>query len=225
MARVAETSKDEEHVKLRDKAYDAFTHHLLSRELRPGQFISQRELVQLTGLPLGAIRELIPRLEAEGLIVTVPQRGMQVAQIDISLVKEAFQFRLFLEREAISLFAQNASDAQIAAIRSKHEAIIARSKHERSPQLIADAQAVDWGFHDSLIDFLGNRIISNTYRVNSIKIRLIRQQSTRLDNDLVDPVMQEHLRIIHALEARDVNGAVTLLSQHIESARARALQL
>ena len=63
---------------LRERAYGAFTEHLLAQDIRPGQFVSQRELVALTGFPLGAIRELIPRLEAEGLIVTVPQRGLQV---------------------------------------------------------------------------------------------------------------------------------------------------
>ena len=59
---------------------ESFTRKLLASAIRPGQFISQRELVELTGMPLGAIRELIPRLEAEGLIKTVPQRGMQVAR-------------------------------------------------------------------------------------------------------------------------------------------------
>ena len=76
---------------------------LLAREIRAGQFVSQRELVEITGLPLGAIRELIPRLEAEGLIRTVPQRGMQVCTVDMQLVRNAFQFRLFLEREAAVL--------------------------------------------------------------------------------------------------------------------------
>ena len=61
-------------IKLRERAYDEFTHHLLRSNIKPGQFVSQRELVALTGQPLGAIRELIPRLETEGLIVTVPQR-------------------------------------------------------------------------------------------------------------------------------------------------------
>ena len=65
--------------KLRQKAYASFTEHLLTRAIRPGQFVSQRELVALTGMPLGAIRELIPRLEAEGLITTIPKRGMQRA--------------------------------------------------------------------------------------------------------------------------------------------------
>ena len=60
---------------LREKAYESFTRHLLARDVRPGQFVSQRRLVELTGLTLGAIRELIPRLEAEGLIKTVPRTG------------------------------------------------------------------------------------------------------------------------------------------------------
>ncbi len=84
-----------EQTTLREKAYEIFTHHLLARDVRPGQFISQRRLVELTGLPLGAIREAIPRLEADGLIKTVPQRGLQVAHIDINLIREAFQFRIF----------------------------------------------------------------------------------------------------------------------------------
>ena len=62
----------------------------------------------LTGQPLGAIRELIPRLEAEGLIVTVPQRGMQVAHVDLNLIRNAFQFRLLMEREAVAAFTRDA---------------------------------------------------------------------------------------------------------------------
>lgn len=45
---------------LRDQAYTAFTEQLLARQILLGQFVSQRELVNLTGMPLGAIREMIP---------------------------------------------------------------------------------------------------------------------------------------------------------------------
>ena len=44
-----------------------------------------------------------------------------------------------------------------------------------TPALIARAQAVDDGMHATIVDALGNDIITNAYRVNSIKIRLIRQ--------------------------------------------------
>ncbi|MCQ4005082.1 GntR family transcriptional regulator, partial [Klebsiella pneumoniae] len=95
--------REGEPLKLRERAYASFTERLLAREIKPGQFVTQRELVAMTGFPLGAIRELIPRLEAEGLIKTVPQRGMQVAHVDLNLIRNAFQFRLFLEKEATAL--------------------------------------------------------------------------------------------------------------------------
>src|SRR5215212_6956365 len=110
-------------LKLREKAYRSFTRHLLARDIRPGQFISQRELVALTGFPLGAIRELIPRLEAEGLIVTVPQRGMQVLPVDLSLIRNAFQFRLILEREAVAAFTKLAEEDAIGRMEAAHRAV------------------------------------------------------------------------------------------------------
>lgn len=216
-------SHESEPTKLRDKAYVEFTRHLFARDVRPGQFVSQRELVALTGLPLGAIRQLIPRLEVEGLIVTVPQRGMQIAHIDLNLVREAFQFRLMMEREAIAQFTVNASDAVIAQQRSLHEDVRSQALAEGStPEIDARAQAIDWGFHDLLIDSLGNQIIAKAYRVNSVKIRLIRQEFVRIDGR-VDRVMAEHLTIIEAIETRDPAKAQAALTRHIDNARNLAL--
>lgn len=210
-------------VKLREQAYESFTARLLAREIRPGQFISQRELVEITGLPLGAIRELIPRLEADGLIKTVPQRGMQIAHVDMSLVRNAFQFRLFLEREAASLFAVSASDALLAELRAAHEAVLRKARRGVCAELMAEAQAVDHALHETVIDHLGNEIVSNAWRVNAIKIRLIRQEQTRLEPDLVVPVIREHLGIIDAFDARDAGRAADAIAAHIASARNRAL--
>jgi DNA-binding GntR family transcriptional regulator len=212
-------------LKLREKAYRSFTRHLLARDIRPGQFVSQRELVAITGQPLGAIRELIPRLEAEGLIVTVPQRGMQVAHVDLNLIRNAFQFRIMMEREAVAAFTRDASNEAIAALRESHEAIVARAEGEADAQLIGDAQNVDRDFHEALIDHLGNDIISKSYRVNWIKVRLIRQNETTLHDALVTPVMQEHLTVIGAIERRDEPGAIAALTRHINNARSRAMRI
>jgi DNA-binding GntR family transcriptional regulator len=213
---------------LREKAYDRFTHHLLARDIRPGQFVSQRQLVELTGLSLAAIRELIPRLESEGLIKTVPQRGMQVAHVDLNLIRDAFQFRLFMEREAVAIFTAEASEATLVRLRQDHESVVAEASiHEGgiTPDLVARAQAVDWDLHWTIISSLGNAIIADAYRVNSIKVRLIRQEQTLLSDALVMPVMREHLAIIKAIETRDPTQAVAAIDEHINSARSRALSL
>jgi DNA-binding GntR family transcriptional regulator len=189
----------------------------------PGQFVSQRELVEITGLPLGAIRELVPRLEAEGLIVTVPQRGMQVAHVDLSLIRNAFQFRLMLEREAVATFVREAPDEAIGRLREAHERVLKDAARRITPDVIRRAQLTDWDLHDTIVDSLGNEIVSSAYKVNSIKIRLIRQAEVRLDPTRVESVMREHLGIVERMERRDVTGAQTALADHILDARNRAM--
>ncbi|PWC90078.1 GntR family transcriptional regulator [Azospirillum sp. TSH100] len=229
-ARHDRVKRDRDAVNLRSRAYESFTQRLLADEIRPGQFISQRELVELTELPLGAIRELIPRLEAEGLVKTVPQRGMQVAHVDLNLIRDAFQFRLFLEREAVAVFAQEAPEATIGALLDDHERIIAACAEAESnggvqPALLKEAQDIDWALHLTIIDALGNAIISDAYRVNQIKIRLIKQSKTKLNTTVLVPTMREHLAIIHAIQARDPERAQDAIGTHILSARDRAIGL
>ena len=223
MSQVEPEQKEGEPLKLRERAYASFTERLLARDIRPGQFVTQRELVAMTGFPLGAIRELVPRLEAEGLIKTVPQRGMQVAHVDLDLIRNAFQFRLFLESQATALYTETASDQEIAAQRARHEAIVARAEAGGDERLVEDAEDVDRLLHEAIIDHLDNDIVSQAFRVTWLKIRLIRQYETRIQNHIVVPVMRDHLKIIAAIESRDAPAATEAMSEHIGNARTRAM--
>jgi DNA-binding GntR family transcriptional regulator len=218
-------TRDGEPLKLREQAYEGYTKSLLSQEIRPGQFITQRELVEITGFPLGAIRELVPRLEAEGLIRTAPQRGMQVPQVDLNLVRNAFQFREFIEVAAVRLFATSADPKLIASLRARHEEILERFQRGEEDGLMQDAEAVDLQLHESIIDALGNDIIKQAYRVNWIKIKLIRLAETRLYVPMIPAVIGDHMTIIEALEARDPEAAATAMREHIDIARRRAINM
>ena len=208
---------------LRWQAYDRFQHALLAAKIRPGQFVSQRELAALTDLPLGAIREVIPRLEAEGLLLTVPQRGLQIASVDVKLIRNAFQLRLLLEKGAAASFAATATAAQLDALESAHRDVLQRAARGVTPALLARAQAIDWGLHDTMIDALGNEIISSIYRVNSLRIRLIRLDRVILDAQALQPAMEEHLALLAALRTGDPQRAAAALEVHITHARQRAL--
>ena len=88
-----------------------------------------------------------------------------------------------------------------------------------------DAEAVDLELHEAIIDGLGNDIIAQAYRVNWIKIRLIRLAETRLYVPMIPSVIGDHLRIIEALEARDPEAAAEAMRRHIEIARRRAVNM
>ena len=211
---------------LRAQAYESFQQQIVDANIRPGQFVSQRELMQLLGMPLGAVRELIPRLEAEGLLKTVPQRGLQIAHVDLKLINNAFQLRRLLEREAASRFVTTVSDQELAAIEQAHLDIVRRARSGAiDDALLKDATRVDWGLHDQMIDALGNELISEVYRINSLRVRLIRLEGSTLSADVLVPAMEEHLWFIDALKRRDAQAVVERLSHHIESAHRRVLGL
>ncbi len=216
-----------ETISQRVRAYQGFTQQILSGAILPGQFISQRELMTLLDMPLGAVREMIPRLEAGGLIKTVPQRGLQIAHVDLKLIRNAFQVRSMIEREAVLAFVQSASNAELAAIEAAHQQILARANKASTTdaQLLDDAQALDWGLHDRMVDSLGNEIVSDLYRVNSLRVRLIKLEQSVITPARLIPAMQEHLSFIAALRERNAAQAAALLDAHINSARSRVMNV
>ena len=210
--------------KLRHLAYERFREQVLDARLRPGQFVSQQELTLMLGMPLGAVREMIPRLEAARLLSTVPKRGLQIAHVDLKLIRNAFQLRSMIEREAVSNFVRCASDKELAGIADAHRKMLLRAQREsHDAALDKEALALDWGLHHRMVDAMDNEIVSDIYRVNSLHIKLIRIDSELARPMRVVPAMQEHLAFIKALQARDESRAVALMDEHLSASRRRVL--
>ena len=75
-------------------------------------------------------------------------------------------------------------------------------------------------------DALGNEIISGLYRVNGLRIRLIRLirlDRVILDDQALGPAMAEHLAVIAALRTRDPRQSIAAIDAHLVHARNRAL--
>ena len=84
---------------------------------------------------------------------------------------------------------------------------------------------VDWGLHDLMIDASKNELISDVYRINSLRVRLIKLEGTTLSADVLLSAMEEHLWFLDAVKQRDPQAAAQRLTHHIESAHHRVLGL
>jgi len=208
----------------RAEAYERFCQQVLRAHLLPGQFVSQRELVERLDMPLGAVREMIPRLEAAGLLVTVPKRGLQITQINLKLIRNSFQVRSMVEREAVANFARTASHLELEEIEQAHRQMLHRAQEAQTDAALdGDAMALDWQLHDRMVDAMGNEILSEIYRANSLHVRMIRLDAQQVRAQRVVPAMEEHLRFIALLKARDEAGVVQAMQEHVEQSRQRVL--
>jgi DNA-binding GntR family transcriptional regulator len=210
---------------MREVAYERFKTQLFKRNLVPGQFVSQGELCDLLDVPLGPTREALKRLEAESLVKLIPQRGIQIADIGITLIREAFEFRTILELAAVRRFAESADDATIAELERATRDILERIApgNELDPRLIDTALQVDWGMHNLMIESMGNDILRNAHRQNFDKIKMIRLHGR--SPRYLPLALEEHLAVIKALKGRDPDAAGAALARHLAAAERRALGL
>lgn len=212
---------------LKKAAYDRFQQALLQGRLRPGQVVSQKELVSLLDMSIGALRELLPRLEAEGLLHVMPKRGIQITAIDLPMIRDAFQMRIALEREAVLMAVRAMPDEVIAQQERQHRDILDRLAAQTTPPpaFFDEGQEVDTAFHDLLISATGNELMIQAYNVNSIRIRLIKLDRIRLTKLTLPSAFADHLAVIEALKARDAAAAVAAIETHVRNARDRAIEL
>lgn len=208
----------------RVEAYEKFKASLLTGDLKPGQFVTQRELVELVGVPLGAAREAIQRLEHECLLRVYPQRGIQIADVTVAALRDALEYRRILELHAIGHYAQYAALQDMQTLDQDTRAVLARvSEGSIDKVLQDDAVEVDWRMHDEIIDSLTNEVISRNYRVNAARIRLMRV-SNRLEPERLATALTEHLEVLQAAMARDADKAVAALRRHLDVSRQRAIE-
>lgn len=206
-------------------AYDRFRAALFGRRLTPGQFVSQRELTALLGLSVGALRELLPRLQNEGLLTVMPQRGIQITNIDLPMIRDAFQMRMALEREAVLQAVRDMPDSLLDAQDALHRDMITAVAAAPTAPLLVRGQEIDDGFHSLLVERTRNELLIQAHAVNSVRMRLIKLDQVTLSPRVLPAAFGDHLAVIAAIRRRDPAAAMTAMDQHIINARERALEI
>lgn len=209
---------------LRLVAYDRFKSRLFDRTLSAGKFVTQRELCDLLDSPMGAVREALKRLEAEGLLHILPQRGVQIADVNVRFINEAFQFRLLIEQEAMRRMARAPDVALLMQFRNRTSDIMSRasSLSDKDISILEDGLRIDLDFHLALVANFENSLIRHTYQAIEDRVRLIRLNSSYKPHRLA-VAMAEHLEIIDALLAGDEEASVAALGAHLTTSWRRAL--
>ena len=169
-------------------------------------------LAQKLGVSRTPIREAIRKLELEGLVVMVPRKGAEVADITEKDLRDVLEVRTALEELSIELAMKNMNDDDCKQLTEANKLF---AKDSEGDDLIKIAEA-DVAFHELIYMATGNkRLIQmiNNLREQMYRYRLeyIKDKSTHAR--LVD----EHNRIIDAMVKNDVAAAKAAIKLHVEN--------
>ena len=146
---------------------------ILAGVFRPGDRLIEADLCGRLGISRPSLREALRSLEAEGLIVIVPNRGPQVPVLTWSQAEEIYRVRALLEGEAAALCARCATEADRQSMRAALQAF-ERAVQTGDPASRLSATA---DFYRAMLRGSGNGLIEELLQRLVARINFLRAQS------------------------------------------------
>lgn len=199
-------------VSFSDQAYAALKQAIMQADIYSHDHeirLDERQLSESLGVSRTPIREAMTVLEQEGFLRTVPRRGVFIVRKTKKQIVEMIEMWAALESMAARLATVNASDEDIAELRTMFDEF----RNSTPAEHIDEYSDANIAFHQAIIRLSGSHLMGKTIENLFIHVRAIRRltisQSDRASRSIVD-----HMRIIEALERRDTELAERLVRQH-----------
>ena len=108
----------DEYLPLRDVVFNTLRQAILRGELKPGERLMEIQLANKLGVSRTPIREAIRKLELEGLVLMIPRKGAEVAEITEKSLKDVLEVRRALEELAVEIACEKMTAQQIEELKA-----------------------------------------------------------------------------------------------------------
>ncbi len=197
---------------LRDVVFNTLRNAILRGELKPGERLMEMHLANKLGVSRTPIREAIRMLEQEGLAVTIPRKGAQVAGMTEKDLQDVLEIRDALDELAVRMACERTTDELIEELKvsMRDFEIATKSKDVRK---IVEA---DESFHNVIYRMADNPKLETI-------VKNMREQTYRYRYEYVkgnaayNQLIEEHAAIIDGFEKRDVDYVRKIMHTHLEN--------
>ncbi|HYX84673.1 MAG TPA: GntR family transcriptional regulator [Gaiellales bacterium] len=197
---------------------------ILFGEIAPGTLLRQEQLAEQYGVSRTPIREALRRLDALGLVVFRPNRGVLVRAPSRDELRQSIVVRAALEGVAAELAAERISPDQVAALAAAERRYEELTRRLQSAGLEAAERrqvTVDWlrandVFHDIVLDAAGMPLLHRMAR--SVRRVLGTPRLLTLVDELGrihDENVRQHRALLEAIRAGSGRAAHELMTEHI----------
>ena len=202
--------------KLSTKVFEYIVDSILNGIYPPSSRISPKKIASQLGISLAPVRDAMEKLEQDGWIKKIPQKGTYVRQISLEDIEQIYELRQILETGAVCIAIEKRIPEFLTNLKDTVELLIKASKS-------GDLQAyekLDTQFHIQLVQAAGNEALMNNFISVLLKTRCffialkVTSYAQQFTNDLEEAAIS-HKHIYEALAANQKELAEQLLRQHI----------
>ena len=187
----------DDYLPLRDVVFHTLRDAILKGKIEPGERLMEMHLAKKLGVSRTPIREAIRMLEQEGLAVTVPRKGAQVAKMSEKDLRDVLEIRDALDELAVKSACKKMTENGLKALDTAMTdfEIAIKGKEVRA---IVEA---DETFHNVIYQAADNPRLMTIIR--NLKEQMYRYRYEYIkDNADYDTLLKEHRAIVDGLKRR-----------------------
>ena len=201
-----------EYLPLRDVVFNTLRQAILRGELKPGERLMEIQLANKLGVSRTPIREAIRKLELEGLVLMIPRKGAEVAQITEKSLRDVLEVRRALEELAVELACDRMTEQGLADLEQAEEEF----EKVLTNDDITVVAAADVAFHDAIYQATNNQKL--ILLLNKLREQMYRYRVEYLKRKECHPqLLAEHRNIIQAIKEGEREKAIHITCQHIDN--------
>lgn len=195
---------------LRDVVFNTLREAILKGDLKPGERLMELQLAAKLGVSRTPIREAIRMLEQEGLAVTMPRKGAEVAKMTLKDMEDVLEIRESLDELAVRIACEKITEEQLKRLIAVKETF---ETSTRTGDVTKIAEA-DVSFHDVIYEATGNPKLVTL--LNNLREQVYRYRVEYIKDPKNYPILiAEHEAIVEALKNRDKMVAVLAMHEHV----------
>ncbi|MDD4570312.1 MAG: GntR family transcriptional regulator [Tepidanaerobacteraceae bacterium] len=198
---------------LRTKIYHRLKNAILDGVYKPGESLIEMKLAKELGVSRTPIREAIRQLELEGLVSSIPNKGVIVEGVTSQDVEDIYTIRKMIEGQAARWAADKITDAQLKELKDTLD-LMEFYTEKGKPDKVSE---LDSRFHDIIFRACNSRPLESVLTNFHHFIQRARLVSVKASGRAIHS-LEEHRSIFEALEAHDPEAAEKAMLSHVDSA-------
>jgi|GEM_PF-73199 len=204
---------------VREAVYQKLRNAIIDGYFKPGDALIERILSKEMQVSRTPIREALRKLELEGLVTTVPYRGVMITELTLEDVNQIYEVHEVLHARAAVLATRFATAETLQALDRCIKEVAELLNLGETEKMIMNNRL----FHNIIYEASRNIYIIQMLNNLNAKIALLRVK-TLSNPERAKQNIEEHIKIYNAIKNRDEKLAEQVVTEHIRNARAIAVQ-
>ena len=203
---------------LKENVTDILRQMIIDGELAPDTELNQVGIANQLGVSRGPVREALGQLEQEGLVHSIPYKGVFVTSLTRRDVEELYSVRMVLETMAVERAVDRITEDDLAKLNQIVNEMSLAAKDQDLQRLVR----IDLDFHEHLVIVADHDLLYKLWK--QVEVGVLRCLHTRHQiYTFLDEVVGSHPTIVMAFSERNKALAVEILREHVRESEEHIL--